>query len=303
MSEAPRHTVRKPHQPIALGSASRAVRRSMILFLTLSMALAESCGRPASTPRAPVLLRLAGSTTMQPLLTALTVAYSELHPQATFDIVPVGSSAGLEQLRRGNADLALVSRQLQPEEERDPHSGERLLAATIIAYDSITVIVNAANPVGNLTLYELRNVFEGRVTRWDELGGVPEEIVVISREDGSGTRVAFEDLVMYGRRMTQTAIIMPGSEAMRHFVATHTTALGYLSSSLVQPGVKAVAIDGVSPSRQTVEDGTYPIVRPLLLVSVPEPDTEVAAFLQFARSSAGQAIVRHDYAGARSTPR
>ena len=237
---------------------------------------------------------------MQSLLSDLADAYSEHHPHISFDFSAVGSTAGLEELGRGNADLALVARKLRPEEEHDAESRRRLLAYTVIAYDGIAVIVNASNPVAGLTLYDIRNIFEGRVARWEQVGGAPEDIVVISREDGSGTRSMFEELVMYGRRMTPTGLVMPGSKAVSNYVATHPEAIGYLSMGLLDSGVAAVAVDQVQPDRRTVEDGTYWIVRPFLLVSHPEPNPEVASFMQFARSPAGQVIVRSLYGDARA---
>ena len=221
----------------------------------------------------------------------------------SFDFSAVGSSAGLEALRRGSADLALVSRELRPEEEHETQTGKRLLAYTVIAQDGIAVVVNEKNPLRELTLYQIRNIFDGQVTTWDELGSPAGEIMVISREDGSATRAVFEKQVMYGRRMTPTALVMPGSEAVRDYVATHEGAIGYLSVGYLGPGIAAVAIDDVRPRRQAVEDGSYLITRPFLLVSRAKPDAKVTAFMQFARSPAGQAIVRQTYSGARSGSR
>jgi phosphate transport system substrate-binding protein len=239
---------------------------------------------------------------MQPLLRDLAAAYSEWHARVSFDFTAVGSAAGIEELRRGNADLALVSRELHPDEELDARTRERLLAYTVIAQDGIAVVVNANNPVRELTLYQVRNIFDGQVTTWDQVGGQAVEIVVISREDGSGTRDVFEEAAMYGRRMTPTALIMPGSEAVLEYVAQHEGAIGYLSLGYLGPGVAAVGIDGVSPSREAVEDGHYPIARPFLLVSRAEPEAEIAAFMQFARAPAGQAIVQRIYGGAWAGP-
>jgi phosphate transport system substrate-binding protein len=232
---------------------------------------------------------------MQPLLRELAAAYSERHPSVSFDFTAVGSAAGIEGLRRGNADLALVSRELVADEEFDPQTRERLLAYTVIARDGIAVVVNENNPVREMTLYQVRNTFDGQVTAWEALGGLAGEITVISREDGSATRDVFEQAAMYGRRMTPTALIMPGSEAVRDYVGTHEGAIGYLSTGYLGPGVAAVAIDEVSPTREAVEDSRYPITRPFLLVSRVEPAAQIAAFMQFARSPAGQAIIRRRY--------
>jgi phosphate transport system substrate-binding protein len=239
---------------------------------------------------------------MQPLLRELAAAYSERHTQVSFDFSAVGSTAGIEELRRGRADLAMVSRQLHPDEEFDPQTRERLLAYTVIARDGIAVLVNANDPVRELTLYQVRNIFDGQVTTWDQVGGLAEEIVVISREDGSGTRDVFEEVAMYGRRMTPTALIMPGSEAVRDYVTAHEGAVGYLSMGYLRPDIATVAIDGAPATREAVEDGSYLITRPLLLVSRAEPESQIAAFMQFARSPAGQAIVRRTYGSARAGP-
>jgi len=271
------------------------------LYIVLAMAafLLGACSEPAATPPAPVLLRLAGSTSMQPLLRELSMAYSARYKHVTFDLVPVGSSAGLELLRRGHADLALVSRELEAGEEYESQTGKRLLSYAAIARDGIAVVVNAQNPLRGLSLYQVRNVFEGQVTDWSEVGGSPGEIVIISREDGSGTRAVFEELVMYGRRVSSTALVLPGSEAVCECVAGHEGAVGYLSLGHIGPGVAVLAIDDVRPEQKTVQESTYGIVRPFLLVSQAEPTPEVLAFMQFCRSPTAEAIVTRNYAPGR----
>jgi phosphate transport system substrate-binding protein len=235
---------------------------------------------------------------MQPLLRDLAAAYSERHEYVTFDFSAVGSTAGIEALRRGGANLALVSRELRPEEEYDTRTGERQLSHTEIANDAIAVVVNETNPLRELTRYKIRDIFEGRTITWDEGGSSGGDIVVISREDGSGTRGVFEELLMRDHRVTLAALVLPSSQAMLDYLATHEEAVGYLSLGHVGPGVAALAIDNVLPKRETVEDDTYPITRPFLLVSHPDPEPEVTSFMQFVRSPAGQAIVQRTYGGA-----
>jgi phosphate transport system substrate-binding protein len=279
--------------------STRRVPFILLLGLALALPLAAACSQPSSTPPAPVWIRLSGSTSMQPLLRDLAAAYSARNPHVSFDFSAVGSGAGLEALRRGDADLALVSRELLPEEEYDTHTGQRIVAYTVIARDGIAVVVSETNPLRQLSLYQVRNIFDGAVISWEELGGPAVDIIVVSREDGSGTRVVFEQSVMYGRSMTSTALIMPGSEAVRDYVATHEGAIGYLSMGYLEPGIAAVELDGVQLQRQSVEDGSYLIARPFLLVSRPEPEAGTTAFMQFARSPAGQAIVQRMYGSAR----
>jgi phosphate transport system substrate-binding protein len=255
------------------------------------------CSQPPGSPPAPILLRLSGSTSMQPLMRELTEAYSQRRPHVSFDLSAVGSGAGLQELRRGSADVALVSRKLQPEEEFDTQSGQRLLVSSEIAQDAVAVAVHASNPLRSLTLYQLRDVFEGRITNWQQLGGPDQGIQVISREDGSGTRAVFEELVMRDRRVTPTAVIMPSSEAVHRRIAQQDGAIAYLSLGYLGGDVRALAIEGITPTRESIADGTYPIVRPFVLVHQPDAVTEVAAFTQFVRSPAGQAIVTRTFAG------
>jgi phosphate transport system substrate-binding protein len=234
---------------------------------------------------------------MQPLVHELAEAYSERRPYVSFDLSAVGSGAGLQALRRGSADIALVSRQLHPEEEYDSPTGERLLAYSEITQDAIAVVVHASSPAVSITLYQLRDVFEGRITNWQQLGGPDLHIQVISREDGSGTRAVFEELVMRDRRVTPTAVIMPSSDAVRRHAAEESGGIAYLSLGYLDTETKALAIDGIMASRGAIADRTYPIVRPFLLVSQANPQPEAAAFVQFARSPAGQAIVNRAFTG------
>jgi len=237
---------------------------------------------------------------MQTLLRALAAAYSERHPHVAFEFTSVGSTAGIEHVHRGEADVALVSRELVPGEEYDSHTGKRRLAYTVVARDGIAVIVNENNLLREFTLYQVRDLFGGQITAWKELGGTEEEIVVVSREDGSGTRAVFEEIVMRGRRVTPTAVVMPSSAAVRDYVATHEGAIGYLSVGCLGPGVAPANVDEVQPERQTVERDTYPVTRPFLLVSLPEPGPEIASFMRFSRSLPGQAVVRRTHGGVRS---
>jgi phosphate transport system substrate-binding protein len=261
----------------------------------LAAILLTSCAQPQlAPPPGPVVLHLAGSTSMQPLLRDLAAAYSESYSYVSFDFAEMGSTSGLEALRRGSADLALVSRELQPDEEYDALSSKRLLAYTSIAEDAIAIIVNEKNPLRTLSLHDSRKVFAGQTLSWDDLGG-SGEIGVVSREDGSATRIVFEERVMQGHAVTPAAVVMPGSQAVRDYIATHEGAIGYVSIGYLGSGVAALAIEGVQPKRETIEDGSYPLTRPFLLVTLPNASHSVTAFMQFAHSAAGQAIVKRTY--------
>ncbi len=243
-------------------------------------------------PHPAVHLVMAGSTSMQPLMQELADVYTSRYDYVTTDIKARGSMLGLQGLRDGLVDVALVSRELAVEEEEG-------LRATVVAYDAIAVLVNESNPVDSLTWRQLNGIFSGDVLLWSEVGGEEMEIQVVSREDGSGTREAFEEMVMGGRRVTLTAIVVPNSQAVGRFIAENGMAIGYASGAQIASGVKAVRIDGVEPSLEAITQRDYALIRPLTLVTEDAPSDEVQAFVNFVLSPAGQIVVERAYGQAR----
>ncbi len=243
-------------------------------------------------PHPPVRLEMAGSTSMQSLMEELAEAYQDRYDYVTIDITARGSMLGLEALRDGIVDIALVSRELAPEE------GEGL-RTRVIGYDAIAVLVNDDNAVNPLSLRQVKDIFSGDILVWSEVGGEEVDIQVLSREDGSGTRQAFEEMVMEGRRVTLTAIVVPSNSAVGRFVAENRLAIGYSSAVDIPSGARPLRIDGVEPDLQAVIQGDYPLIRSFVLVSEGSAADEVQAFVNFVLSPAGQAIVGRRYGRAR----
>jgi len=264
------------------------------LVLPILLWLLTACGAPLESHE-PVYLRIAGSTSMQLLMENLGQAYTEQQEYVTVDVQGGGSRLGIALARENRIDIGTASRKPTAEEERDPETEAKRLWWTAIAQDGIALVVHPQNAVGSLTLPQARDIFFGRVLDWEEIGGMPGEIVVVSREDGSGTREVFEEMVMEEKRVTLTAIVMPSSEAVVEYVARHPTAIGYVSMSYLSPQVKALPIEGVSPTPATVQSGGYPLTRPLYLLTGQEPTGEVKSFIEFALSPAGQAVVEQRY--------
>ena len=260
------------------------------LALVGILALLAACGRPLEPP-APVHLRIAGSTSMQPLLENLAEAYSRRYKHVTIEVEGGGSRLGVKLARERRVDLGASSR---PPSEEGP-SAAAPLWSTPIALDGIAIVVHSRNPVKDLTMLQVRDIFSGRILNWKEVGGRDGEIAVVSREEGSGTRQTFEEMAMGGRRVTPTAVVMPGSQAVVEYVAEHPEAIGYVSMGHLSPQVKALAIEGVVPTPGSVEGGEYQLIRPLFLVAAEEPTGEARAFVDFALSPAGQAIVGERY--------
>jgi phosphate transport system substrate-binding protein len=232
---------------------------------------------------------------MHPLIEDLAEAYTGRHEYVTVDVQGGGSRLGVTLARENQIDIGTASRKPTAEDERDPETGAKRLWWTPIAQDGITLVVHPQNAIDGLTLPQARDVFFGRILDWEEIGGTPGQIVVVSREDGSGTRGVFEETVMAQKRVTLTAIVMPSSEAVVEYIARHPTAIGYVSMSYLSPQVKALPIEGVSPTPATVQSNAYPLTRPLYLLTGQEPTGEVKAFIEFALSPAGQAVVGQRY--------
>jgi phosphate transport system substrate-binding protein len=264
------------------------------LVLPILLWLLTACGAPLESHE-PVYLRIAGSTSMQPLMEDLGQTYSEQQEYVTVDVQGEGSGLGIALARENRIDIGTASRKPTAEEERDPDTGGKRLWWTAIAQDGIALVVHPQNAVGGLTLPQARDIFFGRILDWEEIGGIPSEIVVVSREDGSGTREVFEEMVMEEKRVTLTAIVMPSSEAVVEYVARHPTAIGYVSMGYLSPQVKALPVEGVSPTPEDIQSGGYPLTRPLYLLTGQEPTGEVKSFIEFALSPAGQAVVEQRY--------
>lgn len=208
------------------------------------------------------------------------------HPEARVDVQGGGSSAGIYAATHGAADLGASSRELIGEEKK--------LIEIPIAYDGIAVIVHPSNPLTTISLTEIRKIFSGAVKNWSALGLPPHDIDLITREEGSGTREAFEHLVMGKQEITPAALVQDSNGSVREIVAGDPNSLGYISAGLVDERVKALAIDGAFPTRENIKSHTYKLVRRFLLVSRTEPGGSCKAFLDFVLGPNGQKILESE---------
>lgn len=259
------------------GGVARTVRRlGALACLAACVLVLAGCGPSSGTTGSTVTV--AGSTTVMPIAEMAAERFQE----ATGDRVLVsglGSSAGIEAVMNGTADIATSSRGLTAAEEATGG-----LVTTVIARDGIAVIVNAGNPVDNLTLAQLRAVYAGDVTNWSELGGPDLPILVVNRDEASGTREAFKSIVMDGTRFDATAAVLPGTGQVRDVVSRTPGAIGYISIGFVDSAfttskVKALSIDGVEPTEANVASGAYPVSRSLYLFTKGEPAGEAKAYI------------------------
>jgi phosphate transport system substrate-binding protein len=230
-------------------------------------------------------LTFAGSTTVQPLAKLLGDEFIAQNPQVTLEIAAGGSGVGIQAIHDGAVDIGMASRSLKENESQGIEEFQ-------IAVDVIAIIVNPANPVHNLTLSQLQRIYLGEITNWDELGGDDLEIVPIIREESSGTRGAFDELVLGheapGAPNLQIAITAGDVAAA---VAKTPGAVGYVGFGNFEDDIKLLSIDGVQPSSDAARDGSYPITRPLLFLTGPLSQPLAADFVDFVCSPDGQALV------------
>jgi phosphate transport system substrate-binding protein len=163
-----------------------------------------------------------------------------------------------------------------------------------IAVDGIAIIVNPQNPVNNLTLNQVRDIFSGSISNWNQVGGPNQKINIVNREAGSGTRDGMQKIVLKGSRFSSEGITQSSTGAVRSYIAGDPNAIGYISFAEVDNSVKTPGINGVIPTYNAIANGTYPIQRDLLLVTNGDPSGNAKAFIDFTLSPAGQAILKAD---------
>lgn len=273
---------------------------AIVLSLVLCIGLLAACGsedtEPSTNPTAGTTepstaptqaaeelsgnVNVNGSTSMGDVIAALTEGFNEANPDVTINYTGSGSGAGITGVLDGTCDLGLSSRALTDDEKSQG------AVENIIALDGVAVVVNPENTVTDLTTEQIAQIFTGEITNWSELGGADAEIAVFGRENGSGTRSAFEEIVgvedacVYTNEYSSTGDVIGN-------VASNPNAIGYASLSAVDETVAAVNVNGVAPSEETVLDGTYEIQRPFVIVTVEgtELSAEAQAFLDYAMSA------------------
>lgn len=257
-----------------------------LLCLLLAVGLLFACSRKEEdTPKKGgyASIIIAGSTSVQPFAEKLAEIYMVKNPNTVVNVQGGGSTAGIRAAQSGIANIGTSSRNLHPEEKG--------LFEIPIAFDGIAVIVNPKNSINNLSTETLRAIYAGKILNWKGLNGVDHRITTITREEGSGTRGAFEELVMEKLEIDPGCIVQDSNGAVRELVATDPYAIGYISLGLVNKQVKAVALDGVAPSVKAVKEKRYRFFRPFLFLTKKKPSGLTLHFICFVLSPEGQRIL------------
>jgi phosphate transport system substrate-binding protein len=243
-----------------------------------------------------------GSDTLVNLALAWAEAYMQLFPQVRISVTGGGSGTGIAAMINGTVDIANASRAMTPEEVAAAQANGITPVQFVVARDAIAVVVHPSNPVSGLTLQQISDIYTRKITNWRQVGGEDRPIVLLSRESNSGTYVYFlENVVRMGDSQSDLlfsadTLLMPSSEGISVEVRQNPNAIGYDGLGYVTPDQKvlAVAHDSESPyvlpSVETVNDGSYPVSRPLYMYSAGQPTGQVAAYLSWILSD-GQALV------------
>ena len=251
---------------------------SLLLVVVLMCTLIAGCSKKES-------VATDGSTSMNKVVGALSEAF-EADTGITVTYNATGSGAGIQAVEEGRCDIGLASRNLKDEEKA---SG---LEGTILAYDGIAIIVNPENPVNDLDIETIAKIYTGEITNWKEVGGNDAEIVLIGREAGSGTRDGFESITDTKDRCDYRQELPSTGDVITN-VSSNPAAIGYASLASVKDTVKALTVDGVVPSEETIKDGSYVVQRPFVLVTKKDTKLSKSAqkFFDYITSEAANEII------------
>lgn len=273
--------------------------RTAILLLSIGMVwVCAGCdsgplGQGGKSGTVGQIVENKGSDTLVNLALAWAELYMHMHPEVAISVTGGGTGTGIASMINGTVSIANASREMKPEEIEAARANGVSPVEFIVARDAIALVVHPSNPVNSLTLKQISQVYTGRITNWRELGGENRPIVLLSRESNSGTYVYFlENVIRSGEKhstllFSPDTLLMPSSEGISSEVRQNPNSIGYDGLGYVTPDQKvlAVARDTVSPpifpSVQTVNDGTYPVSRPLYMYTAGEPKGQVKDYLEW----------------------
>ncbi|MEL7655823.1 MAG: phosphate ABC transporter substrate-binding protein [Bacillota bacterium] len=276
---------------------------AITLVIILALGALAGCGAKESAdtkePAAEVTgtVVTAGSTSVQPLSEELAAAFMDANPGITVEVQGGGSGQGIKAIAEKIADIGALSREVKEEEKSSVSD------ILVIAKDGVAVVVNPASTVENLTIEQIKKIYTGEIKNWSEVGGEDAPIVVVTREEGSGTRGAFTEITKVlakneaGEEVdntTKDALVQGSTGAVMQTVATTPNTIGYVSLGSLSDTVKAVTVENVAPTTETVLSGEYKISRPFNYVTGGELSEAAQMYIDFVMSEEGQSIVEEN---------
>ncbi|MFZ1980564.1 MAG: PstS family phosphate ABC transporter substrate-binding protein [Smithella sp.] len=264
---------------------------NIVKKIIIGMALVTFMGGLAAAADSIVIK---GSTTVLPIAQAVLEAYMKANQGVQISLSGGGSGEGIKALIDQSTDIADSSREIKKEEIELAESKGVKPVAHVIAYDAIMPVVNPKNNVQGLSIDQLSQIYQGKITNWKEVGGADLKIVVISRDSSSGTFDSWDNFVMKKARVAPTAQMLASNGAVVTAVSKNKYAIGYLGMGYVNKSVKGLKVNGVMASAQTALSKQYPMSRELYMYTNGQPKGEVAKFIAFIKSPKGQEIVKKE---------
>lgn len=256
---------------------------SRIFLFFIILLFSCYCNFTQGTTNKKHTVTIAGSTSVMPFTEKLAEHFMVDHPEYVIDVQGGGSTAGVQACMNNTVNIGMSSRQLKEE--------EMILKEIIICHDGISIVVHPKNPIRELTLKQIRDIFNGRTKNWRELGWVDRRIDAVSREEGSGTRGSFEELVMRSEEIDDGIMVQDSNGSVKEVVATDPYAIGYISMGLVDKRVQALSVNGVAPNLKNIKNKKYKIIRPFIYLSKGELQEHAKTFVDYVLSKDGQKIL------------
>ncbi len=237
-------------------------------------------------------LTLAGSTTVLPIAQKAAEVFMDLHKDINISVRGGGSGVGIASLISGSVDIGNSSRPIKTKELKTAREKGKNPVENVIALDGIAVIVHPNNPINELSIENLKNIYTGKISNWKSLKGADQSIVVISRDVASGTFEVFKEKVLEGAKVREDALMLASNKAVATTVADTPGAIGYVGLGYLSEGVKALKIEGVTPNEKTVRSGEYKLARPLYMYTNGAPKGITKDFIDFILSPTGQKLAK-----------
>ncbi|MBP7584589.1 MAG: phosphate ABC transporter substrate-binding protein [Spirochaetes bacterium] len=263
-------------------------RKATALLFAALIAAAPSCRKAPGGGHSveSMAVSIAGSTSVMPFTEKLAEMFMIQNPSHVINVQAGGSSAGIQACLTGTVTIGMSSREL--------NAAEKTLKEIVICWDGIVVVVNSENPVRSLSIEQVRDIYSGKTTNWKELGWIDRGIDAVTREEGSGTRGAFEELVMKKVEISDAIMVQDSNGSVKEVVASDPYAIGFLSLGMIDNRVAPVKIDGVDPTVENIKKKTYRIVRPFLYLMNGEPPPAAKFFIDYVLSKQGQEILKKE---------
>lgn len=256
---------------------------------------AATSATPLSAAARTQSISVKGSDTVLPLAQAEAEEFMHEYTGKSVSVTGGGSGVGIAALIDGQVDIATASREINENETQNAKKNGIYPIKTTIASDGITVVVNPSNPISKLTFNQLRGIYNGSISNWKDVGGEDKQIAVISRDSSSGTYKDFQTMAMQGDNYMPDVLTQSATGGIVREVSQNPNAIGYIGFAYLDKSIKVLSLDKgngpVSPTPETISNGTYPLSRDLLFYTNGEPSGLIKEFTDFVLSEKGQGIV------------